>query len=176
MSYNDTVCPGGAKTDCPADMVCNNDCIYPGNGFCNDGDVFHTAPTPDADYWETDNDFCGWGTDCNDCGPRQGLAPIHLPLGSQCQYDSNCEGNVQGEFDGGPWTFDLTRNAAWCVELSDVQAGNKRCVPDASGDDETCPSGFKLSVLSTPDADHDGQPEPIVIGGRTAKACVPACK
>ncbi len=43
---------------CGAGAICENTCMYMGDGECDDGG-------PGSDY-----DVCGYGTDCADCGPR----------------------------------------------------------------------------------------------------------
>ncbi|EOD13874.1 hypothetical protein EMIHUDRAFT_451930 [Emiliania huxleyi CCMP1516] len=42
---------------------CNDDCFYANNGVCNDG----AAGSTDA--------LCAWGSDCRDCGRREGAKP-----------------------------------------------------------------------------------------------------
>ena len=55
------------------DVTCSNSCVYPFDGWCDDGG-------PGAEYAE-----CGYGTDCSDCGlrpktsPPQPLVPLPPP-------------------------------------------------------------------------------------------------
>ena len=47
-----------ALTDCFADTVCSDTCIYAFDGTCDDGGS-------GSEY-----DVCAYGTDCSDCGAR----------------------------------------------------------------------------------------------------------
>jgi len=44
------------------ELLCTDTCSYAGDGDCDDGG-------PNSDY-----DFCAYGTDCTDCGPREPIA------------------------------------------------------------------------------------------------------
>ena len=57
------------------DGLCDNSCQYANDGECDDGGPF-------SDY-----DYCGFGTDCADCGPRD-------DLDGDGQYDSEGESNA----------------------------------------------------------------------------------
>jgi hypothetical protein len=156
------MCPGGTKS-C-TDITCRNDCDAAGDGYCDDGDTFHTDPIANERFY-TDSNRCDWGTDCSDCGPRMGKdTSRHLPMGALCNYNSACEGHDR-EGD----TVNLKKNDAWCLELSAVQLDLFRCLPDASGEGENCPDGYSQITLESPPG------TPIVIDGVTAKACVPHC-
>ena len=89
-------------------------------------------------------------------------------MGALCNYNSACEGHIRtGE--GVNQRVDLARNESWCLELTAVQEKLLRCLPDASGQGETCPDGYSQITLENPPG------TPIVIDGITAKVCVPHC-
>jgi hypothetical protein len=51
----------------PPPMICLDTCGTAGDGVCQDGD------------WGAMGDWCEFGTDCSDCGPRLLLDPPHSP-------------------------------------------------------------------------------------------------
>jgi hypothetical protein len=164
----ETTCTGGAP-NCTG-VKCSNNCVFSngmsanGDGYCDDGDTFHTDPIA-GELTYTDSNICQWGTDCSDCGPRMGEDNSrNLPMGALCNYNSACAGHKRNGNQP-----DLETNRAWCLELTAVQQKLLRCLPDASGKNETCPDGYSQITLENPPG------TPIVIDGITAKACVPHC-
>lgn len=142
----DLVCPNGSKVDC-AQFTCTNDCIYPADGTCDDGDVI-----------ASDTNDCAWGSDCADCGPRKGPKPVGY-IGSVCQYHSNCSGG----------TMKPSTATAWCVQ-SETLPGVNRCAPDCSRDQD-CGDGFVCREVLV--AQSDGSKQPIVEGDLRGQACFP---
>lgn len=153
QTCSDVICP---DTNAPAsceDLTCRNTCgptgspgKWVGDGECDDGDPFSSNTAS-----------CTWGTDCIDCGPRKGAAPAPTPIGGACGYHSSCRGHSDT----------VALNKAWCMRLSDVQAGLARCMPDCSGD-KTCPDGYACSTVN-----NDDTGEPIEMDGIQAQACIP---
>ena len=171
----DTKCPGDKPPQC-AGVSCTNDaskCTALMDGWCDDGDTFGTKPVP-GEPVNTDSNLCKWGTDCADCGPRYGEdKSTNIPQGELCNYNSACAGHIRTG-QGATQTVDLTRNEAWCLELTAVQAGVWRCMPDASGktangSPETCPDGYMKRTL------QDANMQDIVINGITVQVCIPNC-
>ncbi len=148
------LCP---DTQAPAsceNLVCKNTCgsgadsgEWAGDGFCDDGDLYS------SDFSE-----CDWGSDCVDCGPRMGPAPVPQPNGGVCAYHSGCIGHSRT----------LATNGAWCLRLDEVQEGLARCMPDCSGS-KVCPTGYECVTVV------DDTNEPVVSedGRLMGKACVP---
>jgi hypothetical protein len=148
------MCPNSVMPAC-ASITCTNDCMFEGNGLSGDGYC------DDGDVYASDSPLCSWGSDCIDCGPRQGTRPEQGLLGSVCQYSLNCSGGT-----GHP-----TDAQTWCVEQSSIP-GSQRCMPDCSRGQD-CPDGFScFQVLQHNDMTNTD--DPIVEGGFTAQACLPA--
>jgi hypothetical protein len=149
-------CPNGATPRCSS-ISCSNECTFggkgvTGNGICDDGDAFSSVSAQ-----------CGWGTDCADCGPRDGtVEPLGGPA-SVCQYTLNCDGGT-----GSPDTA-----GAWCVGLSSIP-GLARCAPDCSRG-QACAPGFSCKQALFDQG--SGPPEQIEAGGFKSSACLPdACE
>lgn len=150
----DVACPPGKGPNCDQ-VQCRNSCAgYNFDGVCDDGDLESAA-----------SGVCPYGTDCADCGPRQGAAPKPAAQGSACAFHSNCAGANAA---------DLADASSWCIEIAD---GISRCAPDCSDEGEICPEGSACFELSGVDQDGDGEPDPWVDGDRRASACFPvACQ
>jgi len=148
------MCPNGAKPDCTK-ITCTNDCMFQGNngltgdGYCDDRDVYASV-----------SPFCPWGSDCIDCGPRQGTPPDSGLLGSPCQYSLNCAGGTGHPGDA----------EAWCVKQASLP-GSQRCMPDCSRAQQ-CPGGFTCFTILQHN-EMTNTDEPIIEGGITAQACLP---
>ena len=101
-----------------AGFLCTNTCRYAGDGDCDDGG-------PEHDYY-----LCDYGTDCEDCGPRdESLAPAPPEPGTEictdeCPYanDGDCD-------DGGP-----DSDYAVCRFGSDCGDCGVRIAPELEGD------------------------------------------
>jgi hypothetical protein len=142
-------CPNNLASAC-ANLTCTNECSLPGDGICDDSDVF-SSRSPE----------CEWGTDCVDCGPRTGTKPAPVGLGELCQWGKNCEG-----FTGRP-----SDSNAWCITLATT--GVSRCVPDCSRDQD-CADGFECFNVTFKDpANPTAEPKPINDGTYTSSACIP---
>lgn len=142
--------PGDTGTPECGNVVCSNDCT--GNvfdGYCDDG-AFSNGAT----------DFCAWGSDCADCGPRRGepgpLDTGKFKIGEVCSNSFRCEGNTLGEGSS------VVPNEAWCRQIG--ADGNTRCIQDCSTDGEECPEGFECEKLNPPYEDDKG---------REGKGCLP---
>lgn len=72
-----------------SEALCSNTCNYPGDGECDDGGV-------GSDY-----SVCAFGTDCDDCGPRDASDAAGAGGGGgatggggvdedECDYDTQC--------------------------------------------------------------------------------------
>ena len=148
-------CPAGSTLNC-ANITCSNDCSFQldgqavvGDGVCDDGDVLSSA-----------SPYCAWGTDCADCGPRQGTtAPAPADLGGLCEWAENCAGAT-----GKPSTA-----TSWCVGLMTTKAS--RCMPDCSRG-ETCPTGFGCFQVTFTDP-TTMMDAPVTEGTYTSSACIP---
>lgn len=85
----------------PAGAGCSNECEFAGDGACDDGG-------PGAQF-----DLCTFGTDCDDCGARDGVTPAPGgepnpdPPGTSCSNECPFAGDGACD-DGGPGSeFDL---------------------------------------------------------------------
>ncbi len=151
-----TLCPNtmGMAPVCEG-ITCNNQCknsmsaqANAFDGYCDDGA-----------YTFSDTDLCTFGADCADCGPRnmpeRAVDKGKIELGEPCPNSARCAGRSSD--------FDI--NKSWCL---DVAADVGRCLADCSGDDETCPQGFKCTALSNSSGADliDGR-------GRRGKVCYP---
>jgi hypothetical protein len=151
---NSLSCPNGVAPNC-SNIACTNDCMFSGqdvtgDGVCDDGDVLSSETAQ-----------CDWGSDCTDCGPRQGNETFGDP-GDICQYTLNCAGGT-----GSPDTA-----GAWCVNLNSVP-GVARCMPDCSRG-QSCADGFTCRQALFKQA--DGSNAQITAGGFSSSACLPdAC-
>jgi hypothetical protein len=92
--------PGSGEPN-PAGAGCSNECEFAGDGACDDGG-------PGAQF-----DLCTFGTDCNDCGARDGTTPPPGgepepdPAGTSCSNECPFAGDGACD-DGGPGAdFDL---------------------------------------------------------------------
>jgi hypothetical protein len=92
--------PGGGEPN-PAGAGCSNECEFAGDGACDDGG-------PGAQF-----DICTLGTDCDDCGARDGTSPPPGgepdpdPAGMGCSNECPFAGDGACD-DGGPDAeFDL---------------------------------------------------------------------
>jgi hypothetical protein len=171
----DTVCPDGAP-ECPDTVLCQNNAEKCGNllfdGWCDDGDTFGTKPIP-GEPVNTDSNLCPWGNDCADCGPRykksaDDKGPVNLKQGELCNYNSSCDGHKRITLNN-EVVVDLETNESWCLELTAVQSGVWRCMPDASGEGETCPDGYKQRVL------QNASGQDIMVGETKVQVCIPEC-
>jgi hypothetical protein len=121
-------CPADTGHDC-GDVRCSDTCTEnKQDGYCDDGHPFSAAYS-----------LCVHGTDCSDCGPRQGDRPARARLGGLCAggRDVACEG----------YEDDYLSNGAFCVHVAGTPDGQFRCVPDCTSDDEVCPDGFDCEDL-----------------------------
>lgn len=149
-----SLCPSGKAPKCD-DFSCTNECA-PGtdddrntiDGYCDDGA-----------YIASNTDFCPFGTDCADCGPRKGKArPVDtepIAFGEPCPNQWRCPGHSSNH--------DL--NKSWCL---DVNAGVGRCLVDCSSDDETCPADYECTKLN----DTNGDPL-LDTSKRRGRVCAP---
>jgi hypothetical protein len=148
-------CPNDATPNC-ANISCSNNCQFngknvTGDGVCDDSDVYSSRTAQ-----------CAWGTDCADCGPRDGAEEVLGAPGDLCRYTLNCMGGTGSPDSAG----------AWCVNLTS-RAGVSRCAPDCSRD-QVCAAGFTCRTLNIPR--EDGSEAPISAGGYESSACLPdAC-
>jgi hypothetical protein len=151
-------CPNGVAPAC-ATLTCTNDCMFDGgNGLTGDGQC------DDGDVVASKSAACDWGTDCIDCGPRQGTRPEAAAWGSACQYNLNCAGGSGHPSDAN----------AWCVKQSTL-VGAQRCMPDCSRG-QGCPDGFSCFQVEQEDETTHAL-VPLIEGGITAQACLPmSCK
>jgi hypothetical protein len=150
----DVACPQQQRPQCDQ-VQCRNSCAgYNFDGVCDDGDLKSAA-----------SGVCLFGTDCADCGPRQGPTPKPVVQGSACAFHSNCAGANPD---------DIAEAESWCIEIADDIS---RCAPDCSDEGEICPEGSACFELSGPDQDGDGKPDPLIVHDRHASACFPvACE
>jgi hypothetical protein len=159
-----TKCPGNQPPSC-SDAHCTNDCRFNFDGWCDDGDVFGTLDVTVVD--NMDSAECGWGHDCADCGPRHGSDPSrNLPAGAQCRFNSNCAGFAQRVVEG-EIQVDIANTKAWCATFHQPVDGNFRCLPDASGEGETCPSHYTTVTVVSANG------EPLMSDGVQALVCAP---
>lgn len=132
-------CPTGTL-NC-AGALCSNSCSTPdynNDGVCDDGD-----PSNAISY------ACDYGTDCGDCGPRNGkAAPTTLDLGDVCADPSQCGGDLNS----------VKTSTGWCVPATSSQT-YARCVPDCSNG-KTCAAGYDCSGIASDD-DGDGGMQPV---------------
>lgn len=130
-------CANGETPDCSA-VECKNTCgstAY--DGQCDDGDLFNAT-----------SGSCAWGSDCADCGPREGEDfSRELKQGAACSLQEQCAG----------YSPDYGKNNAFCAQ---VVPGKplRRCVLDCSGKDELCPVGTTCTTLRVEDEDGDSKP------------------
>lgn len=147
----DFACPDAFPKSC-TDVRCTDSCTGGNNkdGYCDDGDPFS------ASY-----DFCAYGTDCGDCGPRRGpKAPVQ-ELGGNCVRDVGCPG-----FDA-----DFLKTESWCLNVPGTDAAQFACIPNCTGhEDETdyCPEGFACQGLEYSDGTPFTNPS-----GLQGYGCVP---
>ncbi len=147
-------CEGGEIADCSA-TECKNSCASTAyDGVCDDGDLFSAA-----------FGSCAWGSDCADCGPREGDDISHdLKQGAACSLQEQCAG----------YSPDFAKNAAFCAQ---VVPGKplRRCVLDCSGDTELCPLGTTCSTLRA--EKPEGGTTPVFdVNKVRGRACLPdAC-
>jgi hypothetical protein len=93
--------PDEVPTPNPAETSCSNECEFAGDGACDDGGSGAAF------------DLCALGTDCDDCGPRDGETPppggepTPDPPGTSCSNECQFAGDGACD-DGGPGSeFDL---------------------------------------------------------------------
>jgi hypothetical protein len=142
-------CPGTFKTDC-ADVRCNDSCSSDNiqDGFCDDGD-------PESAVYS----FCGYGTDCSDCGPRRGSRSARVQVGEVCpaRQDVACEG----------YNDNFLVSSAWCLRVSEDNTYPFRCVPGCTTNDGPgeCPDGYDCVDAEFDDAfGHPGYLcQPLVV-------------
>ncbi len=148
------LCAGSEIPDCSA-VECKNNCASTAyDGVCDDGDLFNAA-----------SGSCRWGSDCADCGPREGEDFSHeLKQGNPCSLQEQCEGHSP----------DFAKNEAFCAQVV-PQKPLSRCVLDCSSNSELCPVGSTCTTLRV--ADPDGGSKPLRdVNGVGARACLPdAC-
>ncbi len=149
-----SLCPGGMVTPACAEFSCTNEC---GSGTADDDNAVD-GYCDDGAYISSGTDFCPFGTDCSDCGPREGKAqPVDtqsLGFGDACPNSWRCPGHSSNH--------DL--NKSWCLE---VNAGVGRCLVDCSSDNETCEGDYECVGLTS-----DGKPLKDK-AGRQGRACAP---
>lgn len=150
------LCPNGATPSC-GDVTCTNKCADQQSADANTFDGF----CDDGTYTFSQTDLCPFGTDCADCGPRKGaprpgIDTGKLKLGEACPNASRCAGR----------SSDYELNKSWCL---DVVGEVARCLADCSGDDESCPTGFKCEELSNSSGNAL-----VDRNGRRGKVCYPA--
>jgi hypothetical protein len=149
-------CPAGAQPSCTG-VSCTNSCItstmYNNDGICDDGDLSNAESV-----------VCDWGTDCGDCGPRKGTAPVFSrDLGDPCFDALQCGGD----------RTDVAKSTGWCVSTDEVRP-LYRCVPDCSKKGATCPSGYQCHDLLQ-DINGDNDPENVIDSKNVqARACFPS--
>ena len=157
----DLKCPGGARPDCDG-VLCENTCSVGGQSYAFDGYC------DDGDFDSAFSGSCEYGTDCADCGPRTGSAPMPQVLGGACAFDSGCLG-YRGRADG---FADLSLTDAWCVALDPDGEEPPRCLPDCSRG-QACPTGSVCLELLTDEDDDGVYTDPIIQDDLTAAACLP---
>jgi len=149
-------CPDGKVTPKCEDFSCANEC---GAGTPDDNNLFD-GYCDDGAYAGSSTDFCPFGTDCADCGPREGKArPVdtdRIEFGNPCPNSWRCPGH----------SADHDLNESWCI---DVIAGVARCLVDCSSVGETCAAAdYECIELK----DSSGGPLQDS-NGREARVCVP---
>lgn len=129
-SCEDFLCPDGFAKSC-TDIRCNDSCTG-GNtkdGYCDDGDPLGSTYA-----------YCGYGTDCADCGPRRGPKPPGSALGENCVRDTGCPG-----FDP-----DFVKTKSWCLNIPGTPPTQLSCIPNCTGkvdDEDACPEGYACTGL-----------------------------
>lgn len=149
-------CPEGVAPPNCANVTCTNTCSFtapgivasPGDGVCDDGDPVS------ADF-----NFCEWGTDCVDCGPRLGTRKEPSYVGDICAFHGNCQGGTGSPLDAEAWCGDLILDGF-------PEGAVSRCLSDCSREND-CPEGFQCRELKLVNGG------PLVEGGVTAQACFP---
>jgi hypothetical protein len=148
-------CPPGVQPSCEG-VVCSQSCAtasFLNDGVCDDGDLSNAQ-----------SGVCAWGSDCGDCGPRRGTAPVfERDIGDPCTDPRQCGGN----------SSNIASSKGWCVP-TDTSIDLYRCVTDCSQAGETCPSGYECIQLGQ-DLDGEGVPNDPVMDsfGSVAAACFP---
>ncbi len=149
------VCGHDELAECTG-VLCSNTCASTAyDGVCDDGDLYNAAFAS-----------CAWGTDCADCGPRQGAdASRKRKQGQACSLQGQCAGSM----------LDFAHNESFCAEVN-PGLGVRRCVLDCSGEGESCPVGTTCSTLRRA-ASGTAPAAPITdLNKRQARACLPvAC-
>ncbi len=148
---SDDFCKNGETPDCSA-IECKNNCASTAyDGVCDDGDLFSAA-----------FGSCSWGSDCADCGPREGEDFSHeLKQGAACSLQEQCAGHFA----------DFAKNEAFCAQ---VVRGKplRRCVLDCSGKDELCPVGTTCTTLRA--TKPEGGTSPLLdVNKVSGRACLP---
>jgi hypothetical protein len=149
-------CPPNAQLNCTG-VSCSNACVsgsmFSNDGICDDGDLSNAESV-----------VCDWGTDCGDCGPRRGTAPVFSrDLGDPCFDALQCGGD----------RTDVASSTGWCV-ITEEKRPLYRCVPDCSKKGATCPSGYECYDLLQ-DINGDMTPDPVVDSKNVqARACFPS--
>jgi hypothetical protein len=157
-------CSDNSAPDC-SDITCSNECdssdprskVNLFDGYCDDGSYTNSA-----------SDFCPFGTDCADCGPRRGPARPQdegdLGFGELCPNPWRCDDH----------TGDNTTNASWCLLVPGALQGVARCMPDCSEKGEECPPGYvceQIYIMNDPATDGNDVPSKGCFPNK-AKTCM----
>ncbi len=123
-------CASGDSPDCKT-AICTNSCASTAyDGVCDDGDLLSASFAG-----------CAWGTDCSDCGPRQGEdTSRNRKQGDPCSLQEQCAGSSP----------DFMKNSAFCSAVVPGKAW-KRCVLDCSTFRKPCPVGTTCTTLKLGD-------------------------
>jgi len=129
-STREGFCAEGDTADCTK-AICTNSCASTAyDGLCDDGDLLNASFAG-----------CAWGTDCADCGPREGEdTSRNRKQGEPCSLQEQCTGSSP----------DFSKNDSFCAAVVPGKDW-KRCVLDCSYWREPCPVGTTCTSLKGSD-------------------------